>query len=80
MTATVSGPTPTIILTMNEQAVDTILAGLAKLPLEVAYNLFEGIRMEKEAQLQQHYANMQPSEDGVETPEDEANEPQQEAE
>ena len=80
MTATVGGPTPTIILTMNEQAVDTILAGLAKLPLEVAYNLFEGIRMAKEAQLQQHYANIQPSEDGVETPEDEANEPQQEAE
>ncbi|MGE3549758.1 MAG: hypothetical protein AB7I29_07670 [Geobacter sp.] len=79
MTATVGGPTPTIILTMNEQAVDTILAGLAKLPLEVAYNLFEGIRMEKEAQLQQFYA-IPPSEDGVETPEDEANEPQQEAE
>lgn len=57
---------PTITLIMNKEAVDTILLGLAKLPLEIAYNLFEGIRQEKEVQLKQFHEESQPCENIIE--------------
>lgn len=55
MTANQQAPQgPVITLQMDEQAVDTIMRGLSKLPLEETYHLFNGIGQAKEAQIRQY--------------------------
>lgn len=45
---------PIITISMTPEAIDIVLAGLAKLPLETSNNLYHGISNEKQKQMERY--------------------------